>query len=91
MNKYLFLLLIVGFWSCGGNELCNRPESYHVVLIIPADELVNVSPNGDRTALIWADEFNVDGAPCSGNWNLETIPPNNGSWWNNEAIFTSRE
>ena len=30
------------------------------------------------TTLIWADEFEVDGAPCSENWFLETVPPNNG-------------
>lgn len=88
------MLLIVGFWSCGGNDpgyVTGQNPTISNPNPCQADELVNVSPNGDRTTLIWADEFNVDGAPCSGNWNLETIPPNNGSWWNNEEQFyTSR-
>lgn len=34
--------------------------------------------------LLWADEFNIDGSISSANWSAETVPPNNGSWWNNE-------
>ena len=42
---------------------------------------------GDRTTLVWAEEFEEDGAPCVKNWNHETIPPNNGSWWNEEVQY----
>ena len=35
--------------------------------------------------LVWSDEFDTDGAVSSTNWTAETIPPNNGSWWNNEV------
>ena len=34
--------------------------------------------------LLWADEFDIDGPVSSSNWFAETVPPNNGSWWNNE-------
>ena len=40
---------------------------------------------------IWSDEFNVDGAIDSNKWLFETIPPNNGSWWNDEEQhYTNR-
>jgi len=35
--------------------------------------------------LVWSDEFDADGVVSSDNWTAETIPPNNGSWWNNEV------
>ena len=36
------------------------------------------------SSLLWADEFNVEGPVSSSNWFAETVPPNNGSWWNDE-------
>ncbi len=35
--------------------------------------------------LVWSDEFETDGAVDSSNWAAETVPPNNGSWWNDEV------
>jgi len=35
--------------------------------------------------LIWQDEFDVDGVISSENWLAETVPPNNGGWWNDEV------
>ncbi|MDO5969188.1 glycoside hydrolase family 16 protein [Flavivirga aquimarina] len=35
--------------------------------------------------LIWADEFDVEGAVDTAKWFAETVPPNNGSWWNEEV------
>jgi beta-glucanase (GH16 family) len=34
--------------------------------------------------LVWSDEFDVEGAVSEQNWKFETVPPNNGSWWNGE-------
>ena len=34
--------------------------------------------------LVFADEFDVDGPVDPANWFSETVPPNNGSWWNGE-------
>ena len=34
--------------------------------------------------LIWNDEFSDEGSPDSSKWHHQIIPPNNGSWFNNE-------
>ena len=34
--------------------------------------------------LVWADEFDTDGAVASEKWFSEIVPPNNGSWHNEE-------
>ncbi|WP_299554406.1 glycoside hydrolase family 16 protein [Seonamhaeicola sp.] len=44
----------------------------------------NSEPVEADDKLIFSDEFDVDGALDTGKWKLETIPPNNGSWWNGE-------
>lgn len=42
--------------------------------------------------LVWSDEFNDDGKISEDKWNIETIAPNNGSWWNGEfQYYTDRE
>ena len=35
--------------------------------------------------LVWHDEFEYDGKLDQGKWHHQIIPPNNGSWWNNEV------
>ena len=43
------------------------------------------------SGLVWADEFDVDGAVNSSNWFSEIVPPNNGSWFNAEQQhYTNR-
>ena len=37
--------------------------------------------------MVWSDEFDQDGTVSQDKWNVETIPPNNGSWWNGELQF----
>ena len=37
--------------------------------------------------MVWSDEFDLDGPVLQDKWNVETIPPNNGSWWNGELQF----
>ena len=34
--------------------------------------------------LIWNDEFSDEGSPDSSKWHYQIIPPNNGSWFNDE-------
>ena len=53
----------------------------------PSGRVANANPTGDFTTLVWADEFNEDGAPCENNWFHEIIPPDNGGWYNNEQQF----
>ena len=35
--------------------------------------------------LVWHDEFDYDGKLDQDKWHHQIIPPNNGSWWNDEA------
>ena len=35
--------------------------------------------------LVWHDEFDYDGKIDQNKWHHQIIPPNNGSWWNNEV------
>lgn len=42
--------------------------------------------NGDNTTLIWADEFNINGAPCDTNWGYDIGTGDNG-WGNGESQF----
>lgn len=42
-------------------------------------------------ALVFSDEFDDDGAPDAEKWHYQIIPPNNGSWHNNELQhYTAR-
>lgn len=78
-------LIVVSFLSCGSdsensiieetNETCNAL-------------IGSVTPTGDNTTLVWADEFDVDGAPCSDNW---TYDIGAGGWGNGEAQYYTRE
>ena len=42
--------------------------------------------SGNNDVLVWADEFNVDGAPCSKNWTYDIGVGSNG-WGNNESQY----
>lgn len=42
--------------------------------------------SGNNDVLVWADEFDVDGSPCDGNWDFDFGNGNNG-WGNGELQF----
>lgn len=42
--------------------------------------------SGNNDVLVWADEFNVPGAPCSDNWSYDLGTGNNG-WGNAESQY----
>lgn len=74
--KNLNLFIMVLMCSCSSKEEVSSQE---------------IIDSTSEPSLIWSDEFDIDGAPSSKNWFLETIPPNNGSWWNNEdQYYTDR-
>ncbi len=57
--------------------------------IISISEIVQVlvgelDGQAQGPGLIWADEFNIDGPIAADKWLAETVPPNNGSWFNQE-------
>ena len=63
-----------------GND--NAIAWYHIFTTSPP------SQGTDFTNLVWQDEFNVDGAPDSSKWVLETgRGPNNDGWGNNEQQY----
>jgi beta-glucanase (GH16 family) len=45
----------------------------------------------DETGLVWADEFDTEGAVLTSNWFSEEVPPENGGWYNGEQQhYTAR-
>ena len=73
MKKFLLLLLVFSI-SCSKKDNATAQS-------------ITENNNIDFSNLLWSEEFDLDGAPSSNNWFLETIPPNNGSWWNNEVQY----
>ena len=88
--KIFFLLSMLIIISCAGSKSdINDP------ILNNSSNTTNVNNNSNsnqtqvytfKNELVWSDEF--DGESLSNiNWNIETIPPNNGSWWNGELQF----
>lgn len=48
------------------------------------DNTSTVPPEESSNQLAFSDEFDIAGPLDGSKWKLETIPPNNGSWWNGE-------
>jgi beta-glucanase (GH16 family) len=86
-NNLLVFFLTCFLLSC--QDKAYNIDDYPSELVIDLSgacipgKIPNVKPIGDNTTLVWADEFD-DAEICQDNWVFETIPPNNGSWWNNE-------
>lgn len=90
MKKILSLLIVLCL-SCEDeryniddypNQLISDPSGACI-----SGEIAGAVASGNNNVLVWADEFDVDGSPCEENWFHETIPPNNGSWWNGETQY----
>jgi beta-glucanase (GH16 family) len=90
MNAYfqlisLFLLLLI---SCGGST-----SDVNDTILSNSGNYNNSTPNNltqsysFNNELVWSDEFDQNGPISQDKWNVETIPPNNGSWWNGELQF----
>ena len=70
-------------YSSTGNAL----NISQIVTVFVADDEEQV----EDTGLVWADEFDVDGAIESSNWFSEIVPPVNGGWFNGEQQhYTNR-
>lgn len=86
-NNLLVFFLTCFLLSC--QDKAYNIDDYPSELVIDLSgacipgKIPNVKPISDNTTLVWADEFD-DSEICQDNWVFETIPPNNGSWWNNE-------
>ena len=90
MNSYFRFLsfLVLLLISCGGSKSdVNDPT------LSNSGNYNNSTPNTPTQSytfnneLVWSDEFDQNGPVSQDKWNVETIPPNNGSWWNGELQF----
>jgi beta-glucanase (GH16 family) len=78
------------FTKTGVNNYTVRLTAYSSTgNIISVSEVVpvfvgDVDAEAKTPGLIWADEFNIDGPITAEKWLAETVPPNNGGWFNNE-------
>tara|TARA_B100001121_G_C18650155_1_gene603632 strand:- start:65 stop:1003 length:939 start_codon:yes stop_codon:yes gene_type:complete len=94
MSPYfkLISLLLLFLISCGGSKsdvndtILTNSGNYNNLTTntIPNNPSQSYSFNNE---LVWSDEFDQDGTVSQDKWNIETIPPNNGSWWNGELQF----
>ena len=94
MSPYfkLISLLLLFLISCGGSKsdvndtILTNSGNYNNLTTntIPNNPTQSYSFNNE---LVWSDEFDQDGTVSQDKWNVETIPPNNGSWWNGELQF----
>ena len=90
MNTYfqLISLLLLLLISCGGST-----SDVNDTTLSNSGNYNNSTPNTPTQSytfnneLVWSDEFDQDGPVSKDKWNVETIPPNNGSWWNGELQF----
>ena len=90
MNTYfqLISLLLLLLISCGGST-----SDVNDTTLSNSGNYNNLTPNTPTQSytfnneLVWSDEFDQDGPVSQDKWNVETIPPNNGSWWNGELQF----
>ena len=90
MNTYfqLISLLLLLLISCGGST-----SDVNDTTLSNFGNYNNSTPNNPTQSytfnneLVWSDEFDQDGPVSQDKWNVETIPPNNGSWWNGELQF----
>lgn len=92
--KKTFILLSLLFLSCQDKEY--NIDDYKSELVFNAAQacipaaIENAAPSGKNDVLVWAEEFDGDRV-CEDNWVFETIPPNNGSWFNGEEqYYTNR-
>ena len=90
MNTYfqLISLLLLLLISRGGST-----SDVNDTTLSNSGNYNNTTPNNPTQSytfnneLVWSDEFDQDGPVSQDKWNVETIPPNNGSWWNGELQF----
>tara|TARA_B100000989_G_scaffold259162_1_gene209245 strand:+ start:721 stop:1851 length:1131 start_codon:yes stop_codon:yes gene_type:complete len=101
LNSIFFILFLL--ISCGGSK-SDVSDSY---LSVSANQNSNINQGNTLSnqtlsysfanELVWSDEFDEDsssGLPAvsSDKWNIETVAPNNGSWYNGELqYYTDKE
>jgi beta-glucanase (GH16 family) len=90
MRIYSRLILLFFLLSCSsGNEDDSASNDPNTVQKrgCPGDVTDSI-PSGNNDVLIWAEEFDEEGSPCSHNWIFEG--GNNNGWGNNEQQYYKR-
>ena len=79
--KITSLLIIFLVITCSSNDKESNEEQ-----LINQSEVPKKTPYiiGEDLTLIWSDEFDYEGSPNIEKWHHQTLPPNNGGWFNNE-------
>ena len=70
----------------------NTGNNTNVTPTTPTTPTTSTQSYTFNNELVWADEFDEDssiGTPAvsSDKWNIETVAPNNGSWYNGELQY----
>ena len=78
ITPLLFIFLVI---TCSSDDKESEEKQTLNQIEIPTKEPYLI---GEELTLIWSDEFDYEGSPNTDKWHHQTIPPNNGSWWNDE-------
>jgi len=82
---YLSLFSALFLISCSSNSSSDADDSSQ-----PIDDPTKIQGSGNNDVLVWSEEFDVDGAPDSSTWNIQT-GNGSGGWGNQEKQFYKAE
>ena len=90
-NYFLFALLVLLTVSCNKAK-DSSDDNNSTINYNDNNSTIPVETYVFNNELVWGDEFDVDGSISLDKWNIETVAPNNGSWWNGELqYYTDKE
>ena len=90
MKKYYISLIPIFLVSC--QDPTYNIDDYPSQIVFDPNQacisakIPNAAPQGNNDVLVWAEEFDDDQV-CEANWVFETIPPQNGGWFNGEQQY----
>lgn len=85
-NSVFFFVILISLLSCGGSN--DVVDDNPIIAETCSAKVVSAIPTGTNTVLVWAEEFDTDGSPCSDNW---TYDLGAGGWGNGEAQYYTRD
>jgi len=86
-NVVFLSVMLLTLFSCGGSDDGGEEP---VVITSCSGEVVDALPTGNNDVLIWAEEFNEDGSPCSKNWTYD-LGTGSWGWGNGESQYYTRD
>jgi len=78
------IVILFSFFSCGESD--DTEEEKPTPTATCSGLVSGASPQGNNDVLVWADEFNEDGSPCSENWTYD-VGNGSGGWGNQEVQY----